>query len=490
MPIDHVFVLMLENRSFDHLFGAERAQATPIPASANFMAGAPDRYASDPPHEFKDVQHQINDGAMNGFDSDQQRRGYVASQLPALNELADRYVLFDNWFSSVPGPTWPNRFFVHAASSGGLCTSPSSLRSGGAVIFPDERFQFDNGTLFDRLDATFPGQITWRVYHGDVTPQVLALPGMVHKYYKGSDYFRPLYPTTGMDGALKDDGFAVDINSSAGYAPKYTFIEPNYALQLLRSTTFTTGDSMHPCGLASAGDNLVRYIYETLASSPIWSSSVLLVLWDEHGGFYDHEPPPRATPPGDTEHNRAKGDDSEFAFDRLGVRVPAILIGPNVPSGVLGSTLFPGCKFDHSSVVSTVRAIFQLDGGPLTNRDAAAPTWQGCLTALSRVTNPPLSSAPAVGEPLPAGPQPGQTAVDGFASGMGLIAMEMDKVGAQITRQPTIGDFAPKSLADFHAARDASHQGGDFPEVLGKYMGDVQERAAAIKAGAGADSRA
>ncbi|HEV7442865.1 MAG TPA: alkaline phosphatase family protein, partial [Steroidobacteraceae bacterium] len=213
MAVEHVFVLMLENRSFDHLFGLSQRQLTLIPSSANFSLGAPDRCASDPAHEFDNVQHQINNGAMDGFDDDLQRKGFVASQLPTLNELAQRYVLFDNWFSSVPGPTWPNRFFIHAASSGGLCTSPTGLRSAGAVISPTEKFQFENGTLFDLFDKKFPSEPAWRVYHGDVTPQVLALPGMVGKYYKGAKFFRSLYPTTAQDGTRNDDGFGADVNS-------------------------------------------------------------------------------------------------------------------------------------------------------------------------------------------------------------------------------------------------------------------------------------
>ncbi len=483
--IDHVFVLMLENRSYDHLFGLGRPQATPIPATASFAAGAPDRCPQDPPHEFLDVQHQIHGGAMDGFDTDPQRRGFVAADLPTLNELADRYVLFDNWFSSLPGPTWPNRFFVHAATSGGLCTSPSNFQSAGAVILPDEHYQFDNGTLFDLLEKKFPGETPWRVYHGDVSPQVLALPGMVPRYYRGNKYFRSTYPTRQPDGTPNDDGFAADVNSSAGYAPRYTFIEPDFAVQLLGSTAFSTGDSMHPCGLASAGDRLVRYVYESLSGSPIWASSVLLVLWDEHGGFYDHVAPPAATPPGDTEHNRAKGDGSTFAFDRLGVRVPALLIGPNVPAGGLGSSLFPGCAFDHASVVSTVRDIFQL-GGPLTNRDRDAPAWNGCLAAPAPVPVPAMD-AKLVSRPLAAASpakrrRAARPVVDGFAGGMGLIAMELDKVGAQVSNQPPVGDFAPKSVADFHVAREASLRSGTFPRVLGKYIGDVRARAAAIKA--------
>jgi phospholipase C len=483
MAIEHVFVLTLENRSFDHLFGLTQLQQTPIPADAGFSSGAPDRCPIDPLHEFDDVQKQINGGAMTGFAPGIPRKGFQAAQLPTLNELAQRGVLFDNWFSSVPGPTWPNRFFIHAASSGGLCTSPTGLRTAGAIISASEAFKFDNGTIFDLIDKKFPGDPAWRVYHGDVTPQCLALPGMVSKYYKGSKYFRTLYPSTAPDGTARDDGLASDVMSSAGYGPKYTFIEPNYALQLIPSNDFTTGDSMHPCGLASAGDNLVRYVYETLSGSPIWKSSVLLVLWDEHGGFYDHVAPPKATPPGDAEHNRAKGDGADFKFDRLGVRVPALLLGPNVPAGKTGSTLFAGKSFDHASVISTVRSIFQL-GGPLTNRDRDAPTWDGCLTAVASITNTALVSAPVVAPATVRAQGGAPVVVDGFANGMGLIAMEMDKVGAKISGQRTIGDFSRKSVKQFSAAREATLQTGDFPQMLGEYMGAVQARAEEMKAAA------
>jgi len=484
MAVEHVFVLMLENRSFDHLFGLTQRQETPVPAAAGLSAGAPDPCPADPAHEFDDVQAQIDGGAMDGFRDPLQRKAFTSDQLPALNELASRYVLFDNWFASVPGPTWPNRFFVHAASSGGLCTSPTALRTTGAIIAAGEHFRFDNGTLFDLIDRKFPGDPAWRVYHGDVTPQCLALPGMVRKYYMGPKYFRPFHPSTAPDGTPRDDGFAADVASSAGYAPRYTFIEPNYALQLVASNDFTTGDSMHPCGLAGAGDNLVRHVYEALSRSPIWESSVLLVVWDEHGGFYDHVPPKAATPPGDMEHNRAKGDDgANFRFDRLGVRVPAILIGPNVPAGKLGSELFPGRSFDHASVVSTVRSLFAL-GGPLTDRDRDAPTWDACLTSALGARAVALESKSIAVDRRRPDPAPPAAAIDGFATGMGLIAMDLDRMGAKLAGQPTIGDFTPKTLADFHAARNATIAAGNFPEVLGRYMGAVQQRAAAVKAAA------
>lgn len=492
MPIEHVFVLMLENRSFDHLFGLSQRQATPIPQRAGFGQTAPDRCASDPPHEFDNVNKQVNGGAMNGFTADSvQLTGFTAKQLPTLNELAGRYVLFDNWYSSVPGPTWPNRFFVHAATSGGLCTSPKGLRTAGAIIAAGQHFKFDNGTLFDLLDKANPGgDPSWRVYHGDVTPQCLSLPGMVDKYYKGQTYFRKFYPTQLPDGSLAYDGFANDLLSSQGYTPKYTFIEPNYALQSISTFDFTTGDSMHPCGLASAGDTLVRDVYIALSGSTIWESSILLVLWDEHGGFYDHVEPKTAIPPGDVEHNRDPGPEGAgFKFDQLGVRVPAILIGPDVPQGI-GSEVFPGTVFDHASVVSTVRRIFNL-GGSLTARDNNAPTFDtypavtvDSATAIAALTSKAVKAVRVSSMLATTAAKPASADVDGFAAGTALIAMHLDQAGSALSGQPTIGDFTPKTVDDFHAARDASIRVGNFPGVVAKYIGDVSAKAATLKSAA------
>ena len=130
--IKHVFVLMLENRSFDHLFAFSGRSGVPRPdASWGMTADAPDRTPLDPPHEFEDVAAQISgDPPMCGFAQQSywnvSRQGFAAGALPVLRTLANQYFLFDNWYSSMPGPTWPNRFFVHAGSSGGLDNSPSA----------------------------------------------------------------------------------------------------------------------------------------------------------------------------------------------------------------------------------------------------------------------------------------------------------------------------------------------------------------------------
>jgi phospholipase C len=149
------------------------------PADPGFGPGAADRSAVAVPHEFEDIQRQVAQGAMTGF-SPYAKRAFQPPDIPVLTQLAQEFLLFDNWHSSLPGPTWPNRFFVHAASSGGLAASPTAFGSTTGVILPSAAFEFEHGTIFDRLAAA--GQ-KWRVYQGDVHPQVLAIEGMVKKSF-------------------------------------------------------------------------------------------------------------------------------------------------------------------------------------------------------------------------------------------------------------------------------------------------------------------
>ena len=125
MPvINHIFILMLENRSFDHLLAFSGLPGiAPPDASWSMTADAPDRPALDPDHEFEDVAAQMaGEPPMSGFSRQRywatSRQGFTPNNLPVLNALAGQYFLFDNWYSAMPGPTWPNRFFVHAGSSG------------------------------------------------------------------------------------------------------------------------------------------------------------------------------------------------------------------------------------------------------------------------------------------------------------------------------------------------------------------------------------
>ncbi len=477
--IDHVFVLMLENRSFDHFFGLSGRASIPRPSDPAFRPGALDRTAHDPPHEFKDVNTQLADGAMTGF-GPEAKLSFVPAQIPVITQLASEFVLFDNWYSSVPGPTWPNRFFIHCGSSGGLATSPTQFRSGGSVISPVSQFKFQNGSIYDRLNSR---QEKWRVYHGDVHPQVLAVPGMSKAYLTSSDKFRPLYR---VDPLLSD--FATDVNAPV-YEPVYTFIEPNYALQIF--SQFRYGDSQHPVGLVSAGEKLIQYVYETLRNSPLWAKSALLITWDEHGGFYDHVKPPQAVPPGDTTYNRpTDGSDPGFAFNRLGVRVPTILVSPLAPKGRLGSDLFPDQAFDHTSVIKSVFENFGL-GGQLTARDGAAPSWNSCLAANARPagdTGPTKFSVPtampaAATEVLAAAPADlvAKKPVDGFLAGMSLIALDLDREIAKQSRKAPIANTKPQSISLYRKARTASLRDPHFRVSLVQYINEVGVRVQAHK---------
>jgi phospholipase C len=466
--VDHVFVLMLENRSFDHFFGLSGRPGIPRPTAPGFGPGATDRATIDPPHEFDAVRDQVNGGAMDGF-APGAMLAFEPAQIPVLTQLASEFVLFDNWHASVPGPTWPNRFFVHAATSGGLATSPSVFEEGKAVASPWGAFKFRSGqTLFERVAAA--GK-TWRVYHGDVTPQVLSLPGMVKKYLTDPTRFCPLYP-----GDPHFSDFATDV-ASGSYAPAYTFIEPNYDAYGLQ---FRRGDSQHPLGLVSAGEALIKHVYESLRNSPAWDRSVLLITWDEHGGYYDHVDPPPAVSPTDQPSNRPASGDPGFQFDRLGVRVPAILVSPLAPRGKLGSELFPGAAFDHTSIISSVFETFGI-GPALTARDAAAPTWSACLSPQARAGLPPapavLADTVQAAAPALAPAAAASTAVDSLATGSFLIAHALDLEIAKRSRNGTIANTTPQTPAEYEQARQASLRDPNLPIEVAQYIAEVGVRA-------------
>jgi phospholipase C len=265
--------------------------------------------------------------------------------------------------------------------------------------------------------------------------------------------------------------------ADASYSPAFTFIEPDYALQVF--SQFRNGDSQHPLGLVSAGEKLIKYVYQSLRNSPVWAKSVLLITWDEHGGFFDHVKPEKATPPGDKPYNRpTDGSDPGFAFDRLGVRVPALLVSPLAPKGKLGSELFPGKAFDHSSVIKSVFETFGL-GAPLTKRDGAAPSWGACLSAGARagVGDGPVSSVKPVSRDVPAAADkaPSQD-VDGFLAGMSLIALELDRELSRRTRAAPVANTKPQTLMKYQAARRASLRDPLFRVQLVQYINEVSVR--------------
>ena len=310
--VERVFVLMLENRSLDHMLGfsgitgkdAQTGQPTAISglsgSESNTYNGltfdvsqrADWTMPLDPGHEFTDVLVQLcGPGAVyhpGGAYPPVSATGYVDSyvksggatnpgeimkcfspaQLPVLNALAREFAVCDGWRASMPGPTWPNRFFMMAASSGGLDHSPNVAQIGEWMTV--DGFGFEHGTLFDALSHA--GQ-NWRIYHGDQGPLSGGFP--VAGGLKGIAPWDP-HPYS---------KFAADI-SAAGYPAQFTLIEPNYGD--LTSDTYRGGQSQHPLDDVRSGEKLIKSAYEALRGSPLWDTSLLIVTWDEHGGFYDH----------------------------------------------------------------------------------------------------------------------------------------------------------------------------------------------------------
>jgi phospholipase C len=237
--IKHVFVVMLENRSFDHMLGlsnihgidAVSGQPTTIdglnasndwnldPHDNKVYASSPADWTMpfDPGHEFNDVKEQLcgaggnyphinNSGFVTSYSKiDPANPGeimkcYAPDQLPVLTALAQEFAVCDHWFSSMPGPTWPNRFFVHAASSAGLDHSPTPQTMADAILF--RGYTFENGTIYNRLDKANLG---WTIYKGDAFPQSLAISGMNIRALEGrfrdfkdfsGDLNNPGYTTT------------------------------------------------------------------------------------------------------------------------------------------------------------------------------------------------------------------------------------------------------------------------------------------------------
>jgi phospholipase C len=384
MPIQHFFVLMLENRSFDHLLGfspnlaasnTDSATGTvyPLCSGADFSLKGLDL---DPGHEFPDVQQQLagpNLGFVNNYasyhpkDPGRVMECFSPEQLPVLNQLATEFAVCDQWFSSLPGPTWPNRFFMMAASSGGLTKSPTT----GDIIKATalEGYNFDHGNFFDALDTN---HIPWCIVEGDDFPVSFALKGMDANAEK-----RRFVPMANFAAKLAQPGFS----------EQFIFIEPKYGSSNFDITgpgDFSGGNSMHPLDDVRAGELLVKEVYEAIRSVPaVWENSVLLITFDEHGGFYDHVTPPACTPPGDNPVNAAPGQ-VPFDFERLGVRVPAIVVSPLIAKGVIDHTVY-----DHTSALATVENRFQFKA--LTGRDAAADHFTHLFTLTTPRTDTPVT---------------------------------------------------------------------------------------------------
>jgi phospholipase C len=186
--------------------------------------------------------------------------------------------------------------------------------------------------------------------------------------------------------------------------------------------TYTGGTSQHPLDGVTGGERLIKQAYEALRASSIWTDSLLIVTWDEHGGFYDHVAPPPVRPPGDTAPG-SKYNQYHFPFDRYGVRVPAVVVSPYIAAGAIDHRLY-----DHSSIPKTVAATFGLP--TLTARDKAANSLLSLLSLPeprdTPATLPAIAQPPAAPAALATAALPADAPLSGNASSFLHVAMRQD----------------------------------------------------------------
>lgn len=384
--IEHIVVLMLENRSFDSMLG----RLYPGKPEFDGLTGT----ESNPYHDHEDIQVWGNAGVdqksmtvpdpdpgelwtdinmqLFGLDSDPSSKNptmkgfvnnymrqtdqspadylpesvmhyYNPAQVPVISALAKQFAVCDQWFASAPCQTWPNRFFVHTGTAGGY-------ENNSPAHFP-----YLTNTIFNRLgEANKP----WKIYFHDF-PQTLTLTHL----WPSFDKFRDI-------GELMQD-------AKNDTLPAYSFIELRYFPDV------ELPNDQHPPHNVGMGEKLIFDVYNAVRNSPAWDKTLLIITYDEHGGSYDHVAPPLAVPPDNSQSQ-------PFDFERYGVRVPAVLISPyiksgtilrSIPSGNLESP-YAAPPFDHTSIIATVRKCFDL-GAALTNRDAVAPDLETVLNLAS-----------------------------------------------------------------------------------------------------------
>lgn len=379
--IKHFVYLLLENQSFDRLLGCFREvypeleglnrPGTPLYFNRDDRGAIFEQRPSstkqvtpDPKHEARFVLEQIADQnggfvldfAKNYPSSTAPERQeimcyYPLDFLPALHTLARNFTICDHWFSSLPGPTWPNRFFALTGTCNGQALMPEGWKDAQLKTYIDQT----QDTIFDRLNER---GIPWHVYYYDFPSSLL----LTHQRRpENLIHYHPIAK------------FYEDCRYEAQFPP-FAFIEPKYFLE--------DQNDDHPPHNIFKGEKLIADVYNGIRSNPdLWSSTLLVIAFDEHGGFYDHVPPPGTVPP-DSIPARIDPDDPRkvFGFDRLGVRVPALLVSPWVDKG------FEPTEFDHTSFLALLTEKWSL--GPLGQRTQAAKSLSLALR------DKPLSDTP------------------------------------------------------------------------------------------------
>jgi phospholipase C len=372
MPIDHVVVLMMENHSADNYMAQLSAQGQPD-YEAEPTTGNPDpTNPTGPPivpfHkttycEVKDLDHSWNGthneydgGAMDGFTAanadpldptGSRAMGYYdQTDVPFYYGMYNTFATGDRYFASVLTQTFPNRLYLLAGTSFGHISN--------------DGFGLTQKSIFEELDSHF---VTWKIY---ASQYPLSYGSLFFKYVsdRAAQHVFPIsqYYTDLANGKL----------------PNVAFVDP----QLIEQPNVENDE--HPPADIQLGQKFSADVINALMASPEWSSSALFFTYDEHGGYYDHVPPPAAVPPDDIAPLLKPGD-VNAGFDRYGMRVPVAVVSPYAKSHFVSHVVH-----DHTSILAFIEYRFGLP--PLTARDAAADP----MLEFFDFDNPPFMTAPTL----------------------------------------------------------------------------------------------
>lgn len=384
--LKHIVVLMMSGRSFDHMLGGLKASDPRIDGLTGNESN-PDSNGSlilvqphadfqgqldvAPDKHFSGVDLQIFGGIPPGPGRVPNMQGFVKSyfrqrqsiehshkimnyfppeKLPVLTALATEYAVFNGWFAAVPGPMIPNLLFAHYGTSFGQI---------------DMRLPFVQNAISSIFERMLAAGHTAKLYYYDQQSSTMAPINLLKNQPR-------IFGTYSQ--------FLADCRS--GFLPDYCFIEPNHTDHLGTNGEVVPASDQHVDHHVQEGEWFIAGVYNAIRANPnLWKSTALLIVYDDHGGIYDHVVPPPCTPDGYVATADATGVGQPFAFDRLGVRVPAVLVSPWIPKG----TVVPGARlFEHSSIPATVTSFFLSTNDQRTPREKSAQTFLDLLTGQMR----------------------------------------------------------------------------------------------------------
>jgi phospholipase C len=380
--LKHIVVLMMENRSFDHMLGALRGRnpaidgltgaetnpdSTGVPVTVAPNAAYQSQLDPDPDHHFPAVDLQIFGGVTTAQDAKRtpNMQGFVKSyvnvehnlahshlimnyftpeKLPVLTTLATQFAVFNRWFASIPGPTLCNRAFAHYGTSFGQVSMD--------VFYWNKQYK----SIYERLVAAGHSS---RLYYFDEASSSLEVVNLLQNQ-------------PSLFGTFQDFLDACSRNK----LPEYSFIEPNYTdHDAPDGSGELIASDQHPDHDVRAGEQFIATVYSAIRNNPsLWANTALLIVYDEHGGIYDHVQPPACIPDGFVAQPKDTGTPDPFHFDRLGVRVPAVLVSPWIaPNTVINET------FEHASIPATMTDYFIGAYDQRSPREIVANTFLGYI---------------------------------------------------------------------------------------------------------------